>query len=125
VNIEKAFPSKYLKAADLDGKNHSAVIRDVVMEEMSQDDGEKPVLYFENSERGLVLNKTNANSVKEIHGPDTDDWRGKSVTLYTVKVQYGAKMVDGIRIQPVDPKDPKAGVPLVDPQSTGGDELPF
>ena len=57
--MRQAFPSKYLKSADLAGKRIPVVIREVVFEEVAQNEADKPVLYFEGKERGMVLNKTN------------------------------------------------------------------
>jgi hypothetical protein len=31
--------------------------------------------------------------------PETDDWAGKKVILYTAKVSYQGQMVDGLRIE--------------------------
>jgi hypothetical protein len=98
VNINDAFPSKYLKAGDIKGKPPVAVvISNVVMEEMP--DGEnKPVVYFQNKEKGVVLNKTNASMIAHSHSPDTDGWIGKTILLRCEAVPFGGRIVDSIRV---------------------------
>src|SRR5215831_1096232 len=101
---EDVFPSRWLKAADLEGKKVRAIIGRLEMQEMG-DDGEKPVLFFTRAQneavknKGLVLNSTNWESIELMHGPESDDWLGKEITLYATKVPFRGKMTDGIRIE--------------------------
>ena len=69
MRISAAFPSKYLKAADLQGKQVTVVMSHVTMETIGDD--ERPVLYFKGKDKGLVLNKTNANTIADAFGDDT------------------------------------------------------
>ena len=62
VNIHNVFPSKYLKAGDLDGHAVAVTISHIAMEEVGQGDV-KPVLFFAGKEKGLVLNKTNGGVI--------------------------------------------------------------
>jgi hypothetical protein len=93
-----AFPGKYLRAADILDREVPVVLAGLKHEEMA--DGElKWVLYFEGKTRGLVLNRTNWDALEEAHG-DSDDWRGKSAVLFTIKTKDpSGKTVDGIRIK--------------------------
>jgi hypothetical protein len=103
MNIEELFPSKYVKASDL-SQPQTLRISGIEMEKMS--DGEmKPVLYFGNSTKGLVLNVTNKNVIKELYGSDTDNWEGKPIQLIATTTDFGGKVVDCIRLRP-----PKAAV---------------
>lgn len=97
MKIGSAFPSSYLKAADLNGKAVKVTIESVSVEKIGDD--QKPILHFVGKDKGLVLNKTNANRIIEAVGSDeTDDWEGWSITLYPCKVDYQGKRVDGIRV---------------------------
>lgn len=81
MDINGVFPSKYLKAADLQGKDVTLTIEEVSVEDVGgQGDASdsKPVLFFQGKEKGLVLNKTNANTISGMYGPETDKDR-KSV----------------------------------------------
>ena len=112
MNINAAFPSNFLKAADLQGRRVSASISHVKMEDIGDD--HKPVVYFNGKEKGLVLNKTNANMITEIAKSDeTDQWRGVSIVLYPTKTDFQGKRVDAIRVDypangaaPVTPPPP-------------------
>jgi len=102
-NINQAFPSKFLKAADLGGHEVPVTIKGVQFEPVGQDKEMKPVLYFEGKQRGLVLNKTNANKIIEITGSAlTEDWRGHRIKLYPTETQFGGDMVDCIRVRPAN-----------------------
>ena len=108
MNINSAFPSSYLKAADFNGKRVRLTMRTVTMETMQSRDGtdeKKPVLYFSGTDKGLVLNKTNAAAIAEMYGPETDDWAGKQIVLYPTKVDMGGRMVDGIRVYMAPPAE--------------------
>lgn len=102
MKISKAFPSRFIKAADLDGKPQVFTILTVNMEMIGQgsDAEEKPIVFFDETDQGLVLNKTNANMITELLGTDeTNGWKGKRICLYPTRVQFGSKMVDSIRVK--------------------------
>ena len=110
MKLSKAFPSKYLKADDLQGRRVSVVIESSDMEDIGGDGGEKLVLRFVGKDKGLVCNMTNANMIAEIIGSEaTDDWSGQKIVLYATKVDFQGKRVSAIRIEA--PEQPKK-VPL-------------
>ena len=100
MKTNKMFPSKYLKAADLDGKSRIVVIKDVIMEVLGQGDEaeEKPVVYFEDG-KPLALNKTNCNVIEDSLGEESDDWIDHELDLYPDRVPFKGKMVDAIRVR--------------------------
>jgi len=49
MDINAAFPSKYLKAADLQSKHVGVVIDGIQMEDLGDDS--KPVLYFKGKQK--------------------------------------------------------------------------
>ncbi len=98
MNVNEAFPSKFLKASDIGDAQPVVVIKDVVMETIGED--RRPILYFVGKEKGVVLNKTNATNISEAYGPDTDGWTGKKVILFTAWVDFQGKSVEAIRIRP-------------------------
>lgn len=99
MNINEAFPSKYLKAADIDG-NPVVTIASVVEEEVGKDKEVRPVLYFDDEDKGIILNKTNATNISKLYGYETDDWVGKKVMLGTTYVDFQGQSVEAIRIYP-------------------------
>lgn len=97
MDIRTAFPSKYLKAADLQGEAVKVKIRDVTMEDLGDD--RKPVAYFENKEKGLVLNKTNGEAIAADCGWNTDTWIGVVIEIFPAKTQFNGSMVDTLRVR--------------------------
>jgi hypothetical protein len=125
------FPSKWLKASDFEDGDAVMTIREVTQETIGQgkDAAEKFVLYFEEEERGLVLNKTNVGTIAKLHGDDTDDWIGKQVTLFATEVQFQSEMVEAIRVRSKPPRRPGAKVerpaaPAATP-AEDDDQVPF
>lgn len=100
MNIDAAFPSKYMKASDLPEETVVPfVIEEVRMEEIGRNKDTKPVIYFKDQDKGFVCNKTNGNAIKKVLGSgDTDDWTGKTIKLYSTEVQFGDEMVESIRV---------------------------
>jgi hypothetical protein len=101
VKISNAFPSKYLRAADIEEMSGQLVytIRKVVLEEVGQDRQAKPVVYFRQAQLGLVLNRTNAARLSASLGDETDEWVGKTITLETEQVPMRGQLVNSIRVR--------------------------
>lgn len=100
MDINAAFPSKYIKASDLQDREAKVVISHVDMEDIGGDNGDrKPVLYFVGKTKGLVLNRTNANMVSMIYGHDTDQWQGGEIILYPTMAEFRGKQTPAIRIK--------------------------
>ena len=100
MNLDQMYPSKWLKASDLQGQTVPVVIVRVVMEDVGDEAG-KPVAYFQGKAKGLVLNKTNAMSIGLVHGSDTDGWTGKTIELFQAVVMFQGQNVPCIRVRPV------------------------
>lgn len=98
MKVSDAYPSKYLKAADIP-RDVAVIIDYVDMETMEQSDDTKPVVYFQGKTKGLVLNKTNALSIEMAYGDEMDDWRGKEITLFATTTMYGGKRVPCLRVR--------------------------
>lgn len=102
MKMSQAFPSKYLKAGDLGDEDHPVVIDRVVMEEINSQNGateRKPCMYFQNRQKGLVLNLTNANTISDAYGDDSDDWIGQKVILFSTMTDFKGRMVEAIRVK--------------------------
>src|SRR5262245_59123705 len=103
-NINDYFPSKYLKASDLKGREPVLVIKTTKYEPVGQARQMKAVVYFERVEKGLVLNKTNANRITQISGSGvTEEWVGVSIKLFATQVEFQGELTDAIRIRPPQP----------------------
>lgn len=142
MRISEAFPSNYIRAADLQGRNVTVVMDRVEVEEVGSGE-HKPVIYFQGKEKGLVLNKTNANNISLAYGDDTDAWTGGELILFPTMVDFQGRTVEAIRVK-VPPRRPAAPLarPATRQESAGstvsktgngapepppheGDEIPF
>lgn len=110
MNITTAFPSKYLKASDLQGRSVEVTIATIVMEEIGQGDDkqEKPVIYFVGKEKGIICNVINGKMIAESYGDETDDWVGQLVEIYPDKTSFKGDIVDCIRVR-IPGTSPPAG----------------
>ena len=97
--ISQLYPSKYIKAADLQGRAVQVTIVRVEVQEIATGE-HKPVVYFQNKDKGLVLNKTNSQNIAVIYGDDTDQWSGKEVELFTAWVDFQGRSVEAVRVRP-------------------------
>lgn len=107
MDASEFFPGKYMKADDYD--DHPIVtIRRVIKEEVGTEREIRPILFYEGEEKGIVLNKTNTNTIRRLYGDETDDWIGMTVQIGTEMVSFNGETKPAIRIWP--PRKTKAGV---------------
>lgn len=105
MKVTEVFPSKYLEAADLDGKEFRVIIESV--EENHKGDGKdgkpfvKPLLRFRKAKKGLVLCKTSAKVIRDQlgYGNEMQEWVNKPIVLFpTTCTAFGVKDTPCIRI---------------------------
>lgn len=134
MKISEEFPSKWLKASDLGGREVRVTMANTEREKIGDDT--KLVLYFKGKERGVVLNKTNAGTISDAYGDDTDDWFDQPLILFAVKTDFQGKVVDAIRCRvptakdnrnqpPVRKEDPISSGPISGDEPPPHDEIPF
>jgi hypothetical protein len=101
------FERLYLGSWDLQGRDWVLQISKVVAATLTAPGGrtsKKPVVFFEQTDKGLALNKTNAKTIAAMYGNNTDEWVGELVTVYPTQTSFGAETVEAIRIRPTKPK---------------------
>lgn len=124
MRVGEAFPGQYIKAADLQGKRVVVTIDHVQMEDIGGET--KPVIHFRGKERGMVLNRTNANAITDIVGSDEmDAWTGKVILLYPTRVDFQGKRVDAIRVDAAPPSHQPVPPPPVAEPSDSDESVPF
>lgn len=110
VDYQLGFLGEYITAGELVGKTPTLTINKVTLEKVESLKGDedaggkmkdKIVIYFAESKsaRGWLLNRTNAEAIKELWGRETNDWLGHKITLFTQQVKVGKKMEPGIRVK--------------------------
>ena len=121
MRISSAFPSDYLKASDLQGRAVTVTMAHVSMEKVGSD--QKPILYFQGKDRGMVLNKTNASKISEMYGDDTEHWAGGKIILYEAMVDFKGDTVAAIRVRLAPQGNSQARPPVhTVPQSALADD---
>lgn len=81
---DQLYPGRFLKAAELLGKKVTLTISDVDLEELEGDDGKrvKAIVSLKETEKKLVLCKTNGMCLREMFGKQIAGWIGKRITLF-------------------------------------------
>jgi hypothetical protein len=127
MNLNEMFPSRFLKAADLQGRRMRLRVSHVACELLEGSSGkeQKAVLHFAGKDKALVLNKTNALEIGGAYGQETDDWRGREVVLFPTRTQFGAKMVDCIRVEIPDRVVPETPNAVANNDDDGAGDVPF
>lgn len=116
MKISDEFPSKYLKASDLQGREVKVIMQNVEREKVGDDF--KPALYFKRKDKAMILNKTNANTIGDAYGDDTDDWFDQPLILFSVMVDFQGKVGPAIRCRVPTAKDNRVA-PKADSISSG------
>ena len=102
MKVNELFPSKYLRASDLDGDT-VVTIKSLMVEEIGGE--RKPVMYFPEIAQGLVLNKTNTGIIASLYDNETDNWPGRKIILYSTEVDFRGEIVDAVRVRRQIPED--------------------
>jgi len=132
VNLSDIKKSGFLKKEDV-GVGSLMTISTVKKENVAKDGAPeelKVVIYFTESEKGMVLNSTNAQMIAKLTGIESNidtGWTGYQIVLYDdPNVSFSGKITGGIRI-----RAPKQGMKKIDivnaPKSSTAEDngLPF
>lgn len=97
-------PSRFLKSQEFNGKDVTYTIASIVLETLEDTSGSKKrkgLIGFAETEKLLVINRTNSECMKAMWGRETDNWLGKRVTLFPdpFKDQTTGEMTTAIRVR--------------------------
>jgi hypothetical protein len=98
MDYEVLFPGRFLKGADLAGKESTAEIKSIAGEEI---DGKfKAIISFVGAKKQFVCNRTNAEAIRLCLGRETNNWIGKRITLAGVvmKDPFGDGEICALRV---------------------------
>jgi hypothetical protein len=115
MHIDQLYPSKFLRAADLNGKPLRVTIAGLKREDIG---GEQKVILSFTDSKSLILNKTNARAIAKALGDETRGWAGKDIVLVPASVDFRGDMVDAIRVRAATPRPQQQKAP-------NSDEPPF
>jgi hypothetical protein len=120
LDDELLYPSLYVCAGDLKGKDTTLTITATNAQELVLVGGAKTkrklILTFKEAKKKMICNVTNANTLVDLYGPKAEGFIGKRITIYPTKANFKGDMVDAVRIRD---KVPAAKTPAMKP-----DEMP-
>ena len=103
MKVSDLMTSKFLKQSDVP-EDKLVTVKELKKQNVARDDEDaeyKYTVYFEEFEKGMVLNSTNIKRLAKALGDDTDNWIGGKVVLYVdPDVEYAGQIVGGLRIRP-------------------------
>jgi hypothetical protein len=100
--------SKFLNSTNLTSERKFK-IKAVTAELIGDEKQRKPVLWFTNDERGLILNATNRRTLMGAFGDNMEDWVGKVIVIFPTMTDLRGKMVPALRVRVPPPKQAAAG----------------
>lgn len=118
MNIRNRFQENYLRADDL---TDPIVVTISDVTEVTIGDDDRVVLDFSDNPKLLPLNKTNALTLADELGDDTDEWIGKQIELYRDKVMFQGKRTNAVRVRIPKGKQPQKPQPQPKPQQKAAD----
>jgi hypothetical protein len=132
----EVFPTRWLKSADLKGQPCVLEIKGSKLEPVKFNGKAetKLVLAFTGTDKTLIVNATNFDSLVEITGQsDSDNWLGHMVEAYPSTVEVRGETFDCIRIRAPEQSDMLAAAkspklppaPKAAPKTDMDDEIPF
>ena len=98
MNIMDLFPSRFLAASDFNGEPHTLTITGIEIEKMP-DGTAKPSIWFSESAKPLLCNKTNAVAVANRYGVETSAWIGRPLELFPTTTDYKGQPTPCIRVR--------------------------
>lgn len=109
--LNEMFPTLWFKAEDLrspTGKGFvekTLTIAGLKLEEVggNEDQNRPPdkkwAVQFKDETKSLILNKTNAQTIADALGDDSDDWLGSQIILFVMTVNSPNGPQPGIRVR--------------------------
>jgi hypothetical protein len=102
--------SRFMSAADFP-QEKKLRIKSVTVESVRGNSGQeqKPVAWFTNHKKGLVLNATNRRTLQAAFGDDMELWADAIIVVFPTQTDFGGKLVGALRIRIPPPKQATAG----------------
>lgn len=95
---DQIYPSKYLKAADLRGRDITVTIENV--EQVALQGKPSLLVYFKGKSKALIVKPAIFDQIERVTGEyDTDNWPGHSVTLFPTEQDFAGQTYDVIRVR--------------------------
>jgi hypothetical protein len=96
MNVHKMYRYNYMKSDDLNGQALCLSITECLAEKAGGD--ERLVLAFFEVPSLMILDKINVNTLADLYGPETSEWRGKVIKVTPSTTLFLGEIVKYIRI---------------------------
>ncbi len=100
---KKHFNPDYLGSYALDpGKDKVLTIKEVKQENVKGKGGKSELLlvaHFVEKVKPMILNKTNCKVIQGLYTPFIEDWKGKTIQIYSANVDAFGEKVDALRVR--------------------------
>lgn len=128
---DQIYPSKYLKAADLRGRDVTVTIENV--EQVALQGKPSLLVYFEGKSKALIVKPAIFDQIERVTGEyDTDNWPGHSITLFPTEQDFAGQTYDVIRVRtrnqpsrPIAPEPPREEPEFETAANEPDDDIPF
>ena len=100
MNVNDLYPSKYVKSDDLGNQRLTLQVGAIKLEAVEEHAPDKPVMYFNGKQKGMVLNKTNTLLCANCWGDETDGWTNQWLELFVEPKMFNGKVVNGLSVAP-------------------------
>jgi len=105
---KQEFNYSYTGAYELQpGEERLLTITKTQHEDVKSSDGKTQdcfVAYFKESNKPMILNKTNCKTIAKLYSPYVENWTGKSIIVKAETVKAFGETVDALRVKPVKPE---------------------
>jgi hypothetical protein len=105
MKVTDAFKGNFIEALHLTEKDANLVItgydKPNTVKSADKTLIDKPILRFEGTDQGMILNKTNARTIGLTFGNEMDGWKGKKITLFATTCEAFGKTVPCVRVRPM------------------------
>ena len=97
---KKNFDYRFIAGEDLT-KDVQLTIKAVGMDEAFNGKQKEDVVVvsFVETDKMMVLNKTNAIACADLFGDESDAWQGQAIELFSTKTSFSGRMVPCIRVR--------------------------
>ena len=106
MNLDSMYESWHLKTQDIGAEGMRVTIGEIKVQEVGQGE-RKPVLYFREPIKPLILNIYNGETLRATFGAETDNWIGRQLEVFAADALHNGQPVKAMRVRVVQ-TDPAA-----------------
>lgn len=102
VNANEIYPSRFLNGSNIgELELKPLTIEKTEVEKLGSEGNQKNklILTLKETDKLLALNKTNTATLVKKFGEETENWKGKTITIVKVQVNYQNQIRDSLQVR--------------------------